>query len=582
MQRRWRTSLTSTSEQDVLEQIIESLRSRLERLLQIISHDYELRLDFGAEDRIGEGQIVVGMKPDAILQADYPYLLGQSLHLLGHYLEKSMLWVDAVRLEEASDKPFLTSLWHALEDARLENALILRWPGAQRALDSRLPPNLGGSFVKLMNTTRQVELGLFLYGRGLTTAQFGDSVRAALDSAAPDIQAGVTGESPRASFEAATKVHSVVAHLIRAEHVGQQKPARGADQERNLEPDGPTDRLPEWEETGEVGEVTVLGRQRPLPEWYKPGSAPWFERGLGGKDIHASAIRSDRETILIPPTGDIERYRALWSEIQREAGFLTRRLTYLLEEEAYLRFGGHHRTGKLNVGKLWRQRLGVYRLFQRPISGNERWVAFSILVDESASMSAGDKVETATKGAVLLGETLDHLGIPFEIIGYTTEEYEARAAMKLGLTPAHAYRTTRCSALEHRIYKHFEEPYRLARARVTQIQARHNNWDEEHLLFALRRLQARNEDRKVMLILSDGQPNGDADHLIQEVRRITQLGVYIVGIGIGTDYVHQIYPEALVVSDFLSMAEELFGILAHQIRRREHGVRPASEVIRVA
>lgn len=37
--------MTSTSEQDVLEQIIESLRSRLERLLQIISHDYELRLD---------------------------------------------------------------------------------------------------------------------------------------------------------------------------------------------------------------------------------------------------------------------------------------------------------------------------------------------------------------------------------------------------------------------------------------------------------------------------------------------------------------------------------------------------------
>lgn len=582
MQKRWRTFLTSTSEHDSLEQALQKRRSRLERLLQIATHDYELRLDFGAEDRIGEGQIVVGVQPEAVIVAEHIYLLGQALHLLGHYMEESMLWADSVRREEEGGKPFLTALWHAIEDARLENALIRRWPGAQRALDSRLPPNLGGSFVKLMNSTRQVELGLFLFGRGYTHAEFGESVREALELASDHIQAGASGETPRASFNAALSIYPSVIHLLRADHVGQHKPARDADQEQDQHLDDPMDGLPEWEETGELGEVTVLGRQRELPEWYKPGSAPWFERGLGGKEVHASAIRSDRETVVSPPAGDIERYRQLWGEIQREAGFLTRRLTYLLEEEAYLRFGGHHRTGKLNVGKLWKQRLGVYRLFQRPVSGTERWVAFSILVDESASMSAGDKVETATKGTVLLGETLDHLGIPFEIIGYTTKEYEARAAMKLGLTPAHAYRTTRCSTLEHRIYKHFDEPYRLARARLSGIQARHNNWDEEHLLFALRRLQARNEDRKVILMISDGQPNGDADHLIQEVRRITQLGVQIIGIGIGTDYVHQIYPEALVVSDFPGMVEDLFAILACQIRRRENGVRTLSGMVRAA
>lgn len=574
--------MTSTSEQDTFEQTTQERRARLERLLQIITHDYNLHLDFGAEDRIGEDQIVIGIKPEIVLSAEYLYLLGQALHLLGHYLEETMLWADSVRREEESGKPFLAALWHAIEDARLENALIQRWPGAQRALDSRLPPNMGGSLVKLMTTTRQVELGLFLYGRGYHNAQFGNNVHEALKLSADHINAGANGDSPRASFNAALSVYPFVAHLLRAEHVGHHKHPSDIDQERSQGHDDSRMGPPEWDETGEAFEVSVMGRQSELPEWYKPGSAPWFERGLGGKEVHVKAMRSDRETIVTPTTGDLERYRQLWSEIQREAGFLTRRLTYLLEEEAYLRFGGHHRTGKLNVSKLWKQRLGVYRLFQRPVSGTERWVAFSILVDESASMSAGDKVETATKGAMLLGETLDHLCIPFEIIGFTTEEYEARAAMKLGLTPAHAYRTTRCSALEHRIYKHFEEPYRLARARMSGIQPRHNNWDEEHLLFALRRLQSRNEARKVILMISDGQPNGDADHLIQEVRRITQLGVHIIGIGIGTDYVHQIYPEALVVSDFLSMVEELFAILARQIRRRENGAQTLSEVVRAA
>ena len=73
-------------------------------------------------------------------------------------------------------------------------------------------------------------------------------------------------------------------------------------------------------------------------------------------------------------------------------------------------------------------------MFKRPVSGTERWVAFSILVDESASMGSGDKVATAIKLTILLGETLGRLGIPFEIIGFTTADYEARAAMKLGLS----------------------------------------------------------------------------------------------------------------------------------------------------
>jgi hypothetical protein len=85
-----------------------------------------------------------------------------------------------------------------------------------------------------------------------------------------------------------------------------------------------------------------------------------------------------------------------------------------------------------------------------------------------------------------------------------------------------------------------------------------------------------------MLLITDGQPNGDAEHLIEEVRRISQLGVHVIGIGIGTDYVRQIYPESLIVKDFLSRVEELFGILARQIRRRENGVRARTEVVRAA
>ena len=247
--------------------------------------------------------------------------------------------------------------------------------------------------------------------------------------------------------------------------------------------------VPEIEVSEDLVEVGLTGMRREVPEWYRPGSAPWFERGLGEKKIHPSALRPDRLTVVPAPVGDLNEYRALWGEVQREVGFLARRMTNLLREESYLRYGGQYRSGSLHTAKLYKQRLGNYRLFERPSAG-ERSIAFQLLVDESASMKGQDKTRTAIKTALLLGESLNRIGVPLEIIGFTTADFEARAAMAVGLRPAHAYRTTRCSPLEHRIYKRFDEPYLLVRRRLTGIEARHNNWDEEHLLFAHRRLQA--------------------------------------------------------------------------------------------
>jgi hypothetical protein len=319
------------------------------------------------------------------------------------------------------------------------------------------------------------------------------------------------------------------------------------------------------EEDGQV-EVGALGRPKQFPEWYRPGSAPWFERGLGKKEIHPTAIRTNRQTIVEPPKGDAEAYRAARREIQSEAGYLSHRLTNIIREEIYLRFAGYYRTGRLNKAKLWKQRIGNYRLFQRQVTGISQAVAFTLLVDESASMKGQEKYRVAMKTALLLGETLNFLHIPFEIIGFTTEDYEARAAMKLGLIPASDYRTTRCSPLEHRIYKRFDELYSVARYRLTGIEPRHNNWDEEHLMFAFQRIQARPERRKVIIVLSDGQPNGDANYLIDVVKRIESTGCNLIGVGIGAEFVKEVYPSAIVVSDFRQLVDELFHVLAGEFR----------------
>jgi cobalamin biosynthesis protein CobT len=73
----------------------------------------------------------------------------------------------------------------------------------------------------------------------------------------------------------------------------------------------------------------------------------------------------------------------------------------------------------------------------------------------------------------------------------------------------------------------------------------------------------------VLIVISDGQPNGDAEHLIRTVADVEGLGCRIIGIGIGigADFVRQIYRNAIVVSDFRQLAEELMAVLARELGR---------------
>jgi hypothetical protein len=572
----WRTSLTSTSD---LREAVEDRRDRMERFLQNAIGEYELRFDFGDSDRITDGHLILGMDPELVKKSQHRPLMGRVLHLLGHYLNETTDWWPVVKREEDQGRPYFVSLWHALEDARIENRLLERWPGADKFFKTKIPPNLAGSLIKLMATTQQVEMGLYLNGRGIPGPAWDTPVKDAFAQTSKSIQRGARGRTPRASLDAMIAIYPTVAPLLRGDHVAQSLPISmdvasefHATDQGDPKPDDLKEQLeksgsPDIETTDELVITGLSGRQRELPEWFRPGSAPWFERGLGEKEVHPSAVRSDRETIVYPKQGDASLYRELLKEVKHDTGFLVRRLTSLLREEVYLRYGGHYRTGNLNTAKLWRQRLGIYRLFQRPVSGVERPVAFSLLVDESASMKGQDKFRLARKTAILLGETLNQLEVPLEVIGFTTEGFEAQAALTLGLRPAHKYRTTRCSPLEHRIYKRFDEPYPFARSRLVDIQPRHNNWDEEHLLFAVRRIQKRPESRKVIVVISDGQPNGDADYLIRTVEMIARMGCKVLGVGIGADFVKDIYANAIVVTDFRQLALELLEVLARELTK---------------
>ncbi len=568
------TSISSPNPQNLAAEL---RRLRLERLLQTAAHDYELRFEFGNRDLIAQGHIIMRAAATEIASALYPQMKGRALNLLGHCLGDSRPWAEAAKHEEQMGKPYFAAFWHALEDARIENWMVARWPGTHKSFEANMLPNLGGSLLKLAPPVDQLEIGLYLQGRGYQEAHYARRITTALQAVTQEIAYAVHAPSASETYQCLLEIYPTIAHLIPVQQTQALRDSNDYENEviqadndeippsvNEPDDDQPPEGVPDFMETEDVVSVDVGGRRQEFPEWFRPGSAPWFELDIGEKQIHPSAVRHNRLTIVDTPQGSYESYRMLKAEIDREAGYLARRLQNMIRGEMYLRFGGQYRSGKLNMAKLWKQRIGNYRLFQRPLTVSQRAAAFTLLVDESASMKGQDKHKIAKKAALLIGESLELLAVPLEIIGFTTAEYEARAAMTLGLTPAYKYRTTRCSPLEHRLYKSFYEPYHNVRSRLTDIQPRKNNWDEEHLLFAFQRIQERPELKKIIIVIGDGQPNGDANVLIETVQRIESMGVKVIGIGIGADFVHEIYSNAIVVADFRQMANELLRIIAHE------------------
>jgi cobalamin biosynthesis protein CobT len=218
-----------------------------------------------------------------------------------------------------------------------------------------------------------------------------------------------------------------------------------------------------------------------------------------------------------------------------------------------------HRSGKLHAANLSRLRFNDDRVFSRKHESTSKDVAVQLVVDCSGSMN-GSKIHTAAQAAYALSAVLERLNIKNEVIGFTTKEIGGSALKELNdTTRSGSVRFSRVEGLYMPIMKGYEERMtanvkdRFAWLPNTNILR--SNVDGESVEIAARRLLARREESKVMLVLSDGYPaaaghRGDLEqHLKRTVKDIASSGVRIVGIGIQSNAVEKFYPKSLVINN---------------------------------
>lgn len=198
----------------------------------------------------------------------------------------------------------------------------------------------------------------------------------------------------------------------------------------------------------------------------------------------------------------------------------------------------------------------------------------TMLIDSSGSMR-GRSITIAAMCADILGRTLERCSVGVEILGFTTRAWRGGQSREEWINAGKPSNPGRLNDLRHIIYKGADDSWRRSRRNLGLMMREEllkENIDGEALIWAHNRLVTRTEERKVLMVISDGLPVDNSTLLVNPSSYLeqhlkyaidvieSQSEVELIAIGIGHDVTHH-YRRAVTVTD----AEQLGGAITEQL-----------------
>jgi cobaltochelatase CobT len=198
----------------------------------------------------------------------------------------------------------------------------------------------------------------------------------------------------------------------------------------------------------------------------------------------------------------------------------------------------------------------------------------TMLIDSSGSMR-GRSITIAAMCADILGRTLERCAVKVEILGFTTRAWRGGQSRELWIQAGKPPHPGRLNDVRHIVYKDADEPWRRARRNLGLMMREEllkENIDGEALVWAHNRLVVRPEQRRVLMVISDGLPVDNSTLLVNSSNYLEQHLKYaidmienrspveLIAIGIGHDVTHH-YSRAVTILD----AEQLGGAMTEQL-----------------
>tara|TARA_R110001583_G_scaffold195222_1_gene370723 strand:- start:94017 stop:95978 length:1962 start_codon:yes stop_codon:yes gene_type:complete len=229
--------------------------------------------------------------------------------------------------------------------------------------------------------------------------------------------------------------------------------------------------------------------------------------------------------------------------------------------------------------------------FKQEQDTNFRDTVVTLLIDNSGSMR-GRPITIAALSADILARTLERCGVKVEILGFTTRQWKGGQSRERWVENGKPPKPGRLNDLRHIIYKAADTPWRRARKNLGLMLREgllKENIDGEALLWAHERLLSRSEQRRILMVISDGAPVDDStlsvnsgNYLERHLREVidwiqTRSPVELLAIGIGHD-VTRYYQRAVTIND----PEELGGTMLRELSDLfdEQGARQSKRPLR--
>lgn len=271
--------------------------------------------------------------------------------------------------------------------------------------------------------------------------------------------------------------------------------------------------------------------------------------------IHKKSVIKVHRQGKIPFDLDMA-YKQAAPEIKRIAKKLEEAVSEVLKRREGGTMSGLYMGKRLSCGELYRQ---DDKIFEKEVQPEEGFsIAFAVLLDISASMESDERIEYARKAGLVLYTFCKDLEIPIMLYGHTTHKaFDGKEVVDIYS------------------YADFDSVDDKDHLRIMGIRTGSCNRDGAAIRFVGRKLLERQEEIKILLLISDGKPNADdykGDAAKEDLREakhdLEKRGIKLFSAAIGDDreLIEDIYKDGyLNISDLKKMPVKLAGLITRFI-----------------
>ncbi|MDV3459248.1 cobaltochelatase subunit CobT [Sphingomonas sp. HF-S4] len=595
---------------------LERLRNVLGGTARALSGEAEAELSFTSEAPRQDGKSIKVPMPSRTLPLEQ---IAEARGFADSFALRMRHHDTAIHQRGAPKEPVARAVFDAVESARVEALGSRGYAGIADNLEHSLALRLRSDPISRARNREEVPLstalGLMVRER-LTGREAPASAAMGMalirdwieERAGEDLDAlALTIDDQKAFASLATKLLQDL-ELIEGEMIPDEADEGGGDDEGTDDQDEQTDEDGESEAQQGEGQVEARGEQRESDESEQgeDSQSEMMDDGDGepGDEGEEGMMpnRPNRPWSDLPPQFEYRPYTTQFDEVIAatelcDAEELDRLRSYLDQQLVHLQgavtklanrlqrrlMAQQNRSwdfdqdeGLLDAARLARVVVNPMQSLSYKIERDTEFrdTVVTLLIDNSGSMR-GRPISIAAISADIMARTLERVGVKTEILGFTTRAWKGGQAREKWLAEGRPTQPGRLNDIRHIVYKQADEPWRRAKRSLGLMMREgllKENIDGEALLWAHGRMIGRPEERKILMVISDGAPVDDSTlsvnsgsylerHLRQVINWIeTRSPVELVAIGIGHD-VTRYYQRAVTIMD----AEQLAGTMVEQL-----------------